>query len=379
MYSKQSFNLSPTSPIIAKKTLSYKDNKYDFYNVEKEYLAFDDVISRTYRSAIVSNGKLMCLAPAKSIPTDHYHSVVVETSADLLTKIVEGTMINLFWDNNRETWEIATRKNIGANCWYFAGINGEKAATFRDMFLEALGLNSLDELMTDPDFAFLNEEYSYSFILQHPKNHLVLFIENPAAYLVHIYHITQSDEGNCYSFVKPDTNWGQGRIKYAAESSVIDLAQIGNPLNTPNFVGVMKTNVETGLRTSFYSEKYLEIKAIRGNNPSLHYQYLMLRKIGKVAEFLGYFPQYVATFSKFAEYFDRFKTRLHQLYMDVHVLKKTRLNEILVKRDKYFVEKLHYEVYLPGLATFGKMFKVTKRVVIEFLDREDIMIPMGLE
>ena len=65
--------------------------------------------------------------------------------------------------------------------------------------------------------------------------------------------------------------------------------------------------------------------------------------------------------------------------MDVHVLKKTRLDEILVKRDKYFVEKLHYEVYLPGLATHGKMFKVTKRVVMDFLDREDIMIPMGLE
>ena len=38
MYSKQSFNFSPTSPIIAKKTITYKDNKYDFYNVEKEYL-----------------------------------------------------------------------------------------------------------------------------------------------------------------------------------------------------------------------------------------------------------------------------------------------------------------------------------------------------
>jgi hypothetical protein len=122
----------------------------------------------------------------------------------------------------------------------------------------------------------------------------------------------------------------------------------------------------------------LELKALRGNNPSLYYQYLTLRKIQKVADFLTHFPQYTELFTKYDEQFNRFKTRLHQMYMDIRVFKKVRIGDISSKRDKYFVEKLHYEVFLPGLALHGKGFKVTKAVVGEFLDREDIMVPMGL-
>jgi hypothetical protein len=376
----QPFSFNPTTPIIAKRTIAYKDGVYDIYNIDKAFLPFDDVPSRAYRSAIVSDGKLMCLAPANSVSSDHYETIVsnmVLEPAYFLTRIVEGTMINLFWDSRRSVWEIATRRNIGGNCGYFHSETDKM--TFRTMFLEALGINSLDDLSTDPDFVFLNEEYSYSFILQHPKNHLVLIINNPVAYLVHAYHIINSDGGAHYSYVKPDASWGNGRIQYAEEATATDVDNLNNPLNNVEFVGVMKVNVDTGLRTTTYAGKYLEVKSLRGNNPCLHYQYLTLRKVGKVDDFLRYFPQYKAEFQQFAEYFTRFKTRIHQLYMDVHVLKKTKVADIPVKRDKYYVEKLHHEVYLPGLTQFGKVFKVNKKVVEEFLDSENIMIPMGSE
>ena len=204
-------------------------------------------------------------------------------------------------------------------------------------------------------------------------------IDKPAAYLVHVYHITNSDVGAYYSYVQLDVTWGNGRIHYAAEATSVDVDNLNNPLSSAEFVGVMKINVDTGLRTTTYAEKYLEVKSLRGNNPCLHYQYLTLRKVGKVDDFLRYFPQYKAQFRQFAEYFMRFKTRIHQLYMDVHVLKKTKVADIAIKRDKYYVEKLHYEVYLPGITKFGKVFKVTKKVVEEFLDSENIMIPMGSE
>jgi len=53
-----------------------------------------------------------------------------------------------------------------------------------------------------------------------------------------------------------------------------------------------------------------------------------------------------------------------------------KLSDVPSGRDKYFVEKLHYEVYLPGLKTEGKGFRVTKNRVEEFLDRENIVVPV---
>jgi len=351
----QSFNLNPTSPIVEKRTIQYNTHSYDIYNVDKTFLPFDDVPNRAYRSAIVQNEKLVCLAPAKSINSDHFDQIIASTVSNptnLITHIIEGTMVNLFWDECQGSWEIATRRNIGGNCSYFSQ---DPRITFRQMFLDALGIPSICALAVDPDFAFLDKACCYSFVVQHPKNHLVLVIDKPAAYLVHIYRINN----NQYSYEKPDsvmgngctsigngctsigngcTSIGNGRILFAPTAVKQDIDNLLNPLNTPDFVGVMITNCETGLRTSMYANKYLEVKLLRGNNPCLHYQYLNLRKIGKVNEFLGYFPQYANAFKAFAEYFNKFKARIHQLYMDVHVLKKISAKDIGDKRDKYYVE-----------------------------------------
>ena len=427
---KQSFDLNPNLTNISRKQFEYKGAKYELYNIEDPNAYYYK--TSAYRSAIVSDGRLVCLAPAKAVAFNDYVHVMNEVvaregittdlsppSASLryfTSRIVEGTMINLFWDEAHSTWEIASRKNIGCNYWYFkdpaGGISKQlyserplgistlgnavkqlyserplgkstlgnadafrKQLTFREMFLEALAIGSLADLETDADFAFLNKECSYSFVLQHPQNHLVELIEKPAAYMTYIYRIEHKDGQPFYSYVKPDQTAGNGRIRYPVDehSGSTDVS----PYGVSSFVGSMIINYETGMRRTYYREEYLELKALRGNNPSIYYQYLTLRKIQKVADFLTHFSQYTDLFTKYEDQFNRFKSRLHQMYMDIRVFKKVRVADISSKRDKYFVEKLHYEVFLPGLALHGKGFKVTKAVVGEFLDREDIMVPMG--
>ena len=388
---KQSFDLNPNLTNISRKHFEYKGAKYELYNIEDPNAYYYK--TSAYRSAIVSDGRLVCLAPAKAVPFNDYVHVMNEVVAregittDLsppsaclryfTSRIVEGTMINLFWDEAHSTWEIASRKNIGCNYWYFKDPEGgiSKQLTFREMFLEALAIGSLADLETDTDFAFLNKECSYSFVLQHPQNHLVELIEKPAAYMTYIYRIEHNDGRPFYSYVKPDQTAGNGRIRYPVDDQT-PLSDV-SPYGVSSFAGSMIINYETGMRRTYYREEYLELKALRGNNPSIYYQYLTLRKIQKVADFLTHFSQYTELFTKYEDQFNRFKTRLHQMYMDIRVFKKVRIGDISSKRDKYFVEKLHYEVFLPGLALHGKGFKVTKAVVGEFLDREDIMVPMG--
>jgi hypothetical protein len=59
-------------------------------------------------------------------------------------------MINLFFDRERNMWEIATKNAVGGHYWYYRqhyGVNvGSNQYTFRQMFMEAVGEPALSDL-----------------------------------------------------------------------------------------------------------------------------------------------------------------------------------------------------------------------------------------
>jgi hypothetical protein len=388
----QKFTTETIAEFVKVKHVHYgnEDTKYHYsiYNLENEFLPNADLKNRIYRSAIMTGNKLLALAPAKSLPNDNFVSLSANKVS--VNEIIEGTMINLFWDPNLGEWEIATKKSIGGKYFFFRnkyeGDSEEK--TFREMFLEVFALNNLQ----------IDKSYSYSFVMQHPLNHIVLPIINPAVYLVHTYRFGDDNEyvyvnpkmhPNYEDFVKMGVKFSRDFVLAPGKTleqqfvdstnhvldHIPDLEKaLSNPLNKYTNVGVMITDQETGFRTAYYNKMYLEAKSIRGNNPNLHYQYLMLRKIGKVSEFLRYFPQYRKHFNKFLEHFTLFAERIHKLYWQVHVKKTLPVAEIPEKHDKYFVEKLHYEVFLPRHKEDQKFF-INRKEVMKLLDGEKVMIP----
>jgi len=388
------FRTEPIPKFVKVKHVQYgnKDTKYHYsiYNLENEFIANADLQNRIYRSAILSSeNKILALAPSKSLP-DVIH---LPGNKFLVNEIIEGTMMNMFWDPNSESWEISTKKNIGGNYFFFRNsydseLEEPEQKTFRQMFEEVFPLNNLP----------FDKSYSYSFVLQHPCNHIVLTIENPALYLVMTYKI---GEDNTYAYVNPKSHpnyedFLKMGVKFSRdfvltpgktleqqfENSTNDVLDqipnleeaLSNPLNEYTNVGIMVTDQETGFRKAYYNNKYLEVKCLRGNNPNLHYQYLMLRKIGKVSEFLRYFPLYRKHFNKFLTHFTLFSERIHKLYWEVRVKKSVSVSDIHDKHDKYFVEKIHYEVFLPKHKE-NKNFFINKKEVEKFLDRENVMIP----
>jgi len=373
--------------------LIHEGSKYTIYTLKS--IPDDDLENRIYRSAILSaDQRLLCVAPAKSLPE------IRETGGTfLITEIVEGTMINLFWDGNK--WEIATRKKLGGRNYFFKnkyqGVDQDEVEkTFREMFTDALDLASIN----------FDKTYCYSFVLQHPYNHIVTRVEKPQLYLVsthklvglHYDYLHPLSHPDYESFVKlgiwfPRTldfsrvkmtdepieakfTLSLGRLTFkevkGSETHIRDM--VSSRLNSPASPGVMVTDLETGLRTTFYNPKYLELKLLRGNNPNLHFHYLMLRKTGKVAEFLRHFPMYTKHFAHFHEHFKFVKKRIRKLYWEVHVKKTATLTD--QTRDRYFVEKLHYEVFLPN-KKLSKQFFITDGEVEKFLDSENIIIPLG--
>jgi hypothetical protein len=167
---------------IESNRLNYDGKDYEVLNLKPGSIPDNDLPNRIYRSAILSpdNRQFLCVAPSKSVPT------LCETASSLeVTEIVEGTMINLFW--NGEKWEIATKKRVGADNFYFKntyGVEGElPKKSFRQMFLEALDVPDLSSIDFDRSFC-------YSFVLQHPCNHIVLNIITPQLYLVSTYKLS---------------------------------------------------------------------------------------------------------------------------------------------------------------------------------------------
>ena len=352
---------------------------YTMYNLESEYIPNFNLKNRIYRSAIMNGNKLLCLAPSKSLSNDVFQDAVLEPHKFVATEIIEGTMINMFWDTNSECWEIATKKGIGGNYYFFKNqysneLDEPPQKTFRQMFLDAfVPLNNLS----------FDKSYSYTFVLQHPCNHIVLMVDAPALYFVHSYKIDDA----LYTYVNPIEHPNYDDFirlgvkfpkVFSSENLVVDVkAALLNPTNDYRLVGYMVTDQKSGFRTAYYNNKYLEVKCLRGNNPNLHYQYLMLRKIGKVSEFLRYFPIYRKHFNKFFEHFRLFSERIYKLYWEVHVKKTLQVLNLTNKQDRFFVEKLHYDVFLPRHNEDASFF-VNRKIVSQFLDGENMMILGGL-
>jgi hypothetical protein len=377
------------------------------HTLEPGFLSNFDLSTRIFRSLITDQtGSIVSIAPAKSLPNDDFLGIFTDTARMRATEIVEGTMINLFWNGSQ--WEIATKRSVGCDYHffrneYFPGLPEPEQKSFRQMMLDAVSETYIGGFANSLNLA---KNRCYSFVVQHPSNHIVVPVDAAALYLVGCYEI----EAHSYKFIDVfdlKEQFAGSQVKFPrcfvdtseqvaieqcfdcahALNSPVTIGNIvrvtKNPTNSYRIPGVMITELDTGFRTSFANVKYEEVKLLRGNNPNLHYQYLVLRKVNRDAEFLRYFPQYSAHFARFREHFDAFATRIHRLYIDVHVTKVIALDAVVDKRDKYHIQKLHYNFYIPALKLFKSgdsndaiKPKVTRATVVEYLDGENIMVPM---
>jgi hypothetical protein len=97
--------------------------------------------------------------------------------------------------------------------------------------------------------------------------------------------------------------------------------------NTPyNIMGIVIKNMETHERAKIRNPNYEEVKHLKGNHCKLQYQYLTLRKAGKLPEFLKYYPETKRDFSECRDKVHIFTNTLHQNYLACYVKKENPLN-----------------------------------------------------
>jgi len=343
--------------------------KYTVVRYDKPMLAHDLV--STYglcRSIIVnSQNRVVCFAPPKSISSETFIKKYSENTHGVVAEeFVEGTMINVFWDPSiglTGGWEIATRNTVGATSKFFKTPN---AKTFRDMFLEAAQKSNLI-------LQSLNPEYCYSFVLQHPDNRIVVPFKTPQIYLVGIYSIVYNENNTSVIFYDTQTC----KELFQVYNTTIKFPQIYEfnkyseliekyaSMNTPyDVVGVVIHNKLTGERAKIRNPVYEQVKGLRGNQPKLQYQYLCLRKEGKVGDYLKFYPESKKEFSILRDQVHLFTETLFTNYISCYIKKERPLKEF---SEQYRTHMFNiHQIYMNELREKG--FFVTNSVVIKYVN-----------
>jgi hypothetical protein len=330
---------------------TYKVIRYD-----KNFLASDLISTYGLCRAIIVNSqnKVVSFAPPKSIHSDRFIKNYSENTQGVVAEeFVEGTMINVFWDSSvglTGGWEIATRNTPGATSTFFKGAKGKKGKSFREMFLEAASNCNLVLHM-------LNPMYCYSFVLQHPENRIVVPFKNPQLYLTSVYSINHGDDSNIFvhvydpRFLKTSFEMSNVTIKFPeiyTFNKYSDLIEKYASMNTSySIVGVMLHNYITGERAKIRNPVYEQVRSLRGNQPKLQYQYLCLRKEGKVGEFLKFYPENKKDFSGFRDQVHLFTDTLFGNYKSCYIKKEKPLKEY---PDQYRTHMFNiHQIYLSDL------------------------------
>lgn len=281
-----------------------------------------------FRSVIVKDGNIKCIAPFKSIPFDILNSYCENESATsnyTFHEYVEGTMVNVF--HTGETWELATRSLMGGKGKFYK----DSRQTFRTMFLDCMNASDLE-------FSDLNTEYCYSFVIQHPENRIVKRIKQPKLYLCGVYKpegrkvhiIDYKNDGLLdgkvnYPLVYPQTTYQEAEAKYANKYTTA--------YDIQGFI------IEYGpYRSKIRNISYEYVRKLRGNNTKPLYHYLTLRNTESVKEFLIYYPEYKKEFSEYRLQIHTFTQNLHTYYMNCFVQKMKPLKEFPFEYRPHMIE-----------------------------------------
>ena len=384
---------------IKTKIYSSQYNKdYAIVNYDKNIVTNDDIETGLYRSVVLNpdTKKVLCFSPPKSVPLDLFKEKFpdVNDPSLLVTNIIEGTMINLFYDPRLESWEIATKGAVGGNYWFYRNtyeVNPVKQSTFLDMFKDTCLVPRETNINDIPFVKNLTKGCCYSFVLQHPENHIVFKINRPSLTIVAVYEIsneewTMFDGRPSEKFNEPLSsqvyqldirNFYNSFVEYPFirfpiseyNNDYMNKCQTYDSLNKYcslssgyHMIGVMITDLKTGLRTKIINPNYKALKDIRSNHPNLQYQYFSLLKTGKVQEFLYYFPMYKSIFNKFNKQTEDFITKLHDAYVQYFI--KRMGNQVKFDKPIFIhIHKIHNNIYIPSLSQTKKV--ITRRLVKE--------------
>lgn len=346
-----------------------KDDKgYCLIRYEKGVSKMDLPHSKWCRS-VVWNTKInrpVCVAPPKAETQEFPYSTMKEVidNGVVCQELIEGFMINCFKVCDDESIQIASRSKLNATGKFYS------KKTFNELFMEVYTQNG-NICIRSPES--VNNEISVfaSFLVQHTEHRIVKPIQNNCIYTIHIG--TVFDDGRICFTDSPDNMNGTevntitlnsvqsvqsvSYAKIVEYSSNNDISEIQKwiKLHLMNsnwaFQGVVfKDGV--GNRWRFRSDKYIAVKALRGNSPSITERFAQLYSQNLITKYLEYYAEDTMPIAIHMMFMDTIVKLLYDNYVDLHITKSKKVDEI----DKMFLPHLYsiHGMYLYQLRLNGK-------------------------
>jgi hypothetical protein len=309
-----------------------------------------------FRSVLTDGKKIHIYSPPKSIPFTDIKDTMYNDH--VFEELVEGTMINLFWNDYSNDWDIATKGSLGGKYSFYQ----DNKKTFRTMFLEAINNQQIE-------FEDFNKNICYSFVLQHPDNRIVVPFKNTRVVLVALYkingfEITVLDKRQCLipNILLPKTLEQYADYK---GSSWQDLELYFNQMKLDyRITGTNIYNPATGTRSKLRNPNYEYVRRLKGNSPKIQFQYYSLRQVGKVGEFLKYYKENRSTFAELRNDLHKWTDQVWKNYVRCYVQKEKPLIEF-PKKFRAHMFNLH-QIYLNDLRELGHY--VSRQIVIKYVN-----------
>ena len=329
---------------------------YSVLNYDKHLLCFNDYMNGLYRSVIYTYPEKTILSFSPPKMTDINSFMQRHPSIDnhiLVNEMITGIMIHLFYDYRIQKWQLASKKSVGCNYCHHSNDTPDcdTVKTYYRMFLDALSAMPEQNLNDIALLELLQKDISYTFILQHPENNILVPIDNPTIYLISAYRIFPLL--NCVEYIPatiyetwPEFKNIEGIVKFPKQYNNITEYNEIMELQSIQVRGFVFTNIQTGERTVIESANYNRYMKIKSILPNIQYQYLCLRRINKIKEYLVEYPAYKKKFYKMRDIYNDFIYDVYKSYMNYYVHKNTSVID-----DKYYthIYKIHHNIYLPSL------------------------------
>ena len=359
-----------------------KWNKYSVLKYDRKKLDVQDYKTKgLFRSVIHSNGSILAVSPPKSTDFNEF-AQTYQVEECRMDEFVEGTMVNLFYDNDTQQWEMATKSTIGARSHFFkeydikncisnnnestGGLEDDNSIkqknTFRSLFLDVCQEVKLD-------FDVLPKKYCYSFVFQHPLNRIVVPFTEKNLYLISIFHVCKGNIVKCLDrdsfecreiFKTSQVNYPK---KYYMKS-YNECLDFQKRLKNYKTVGLIIWHTKSGARTKLRNHIYEYVRKLRGNQPKLEYRFLELLREKRLHEYLFYYPEKKAEMNSYKTKHFEFTNQLYSNYISCYIKHERPLKEFPIQFGKlmYSLHQLYIFTLKPN-----QMF-VNKKIVIDYVN-----------
>ena len=249
------------------------------------------------------------MAPMKSVKCDH--NILLDKESEI-SRIYDGTMINAFYHNDE--WTLSTRSFIGAkNYW-----NKNSKKSFKDMFNECF--DQYDEL---------NNNHSYTFVLQHKDNSNITPVNENKVILVEEYdsELNKLDlNNNNYSFECVKTYKNYHELKMVEK----DIHKYDKGYNIIN----------NNCRNVYITEDYQYIFDLKPNQNNKMFIFLTLYKQRKLNEYLKIYKDDKEIFEMYKNKYEIMRNELYSNYCKHFIEKSVERKDV-----PYQLKPLIYELH----------------------------------